>query len=95
MHMGKLDGLYPQVGDALQLPLRGGMARTLRCHPDVARPAVKVGTISGGYDLEAVWNAVNGRRIGAVTLRQASHPGLAAFRAPQLFAPLIGHGPRG
>jgi hypothetical protein len=55
---------------------------------------MKVGTILGGDDLEAIWNAVNSRYFRVVTLRQTSHTRLAAFGTPQFFVPLIGHGQR-
>ena len=53
---------------------------------------MKVGTVQGGHDLEAIRDAVNGWYVGVVALRQAGHSRLAALGAPQSFAPIIDHG---
>lgn len=50
-------------------------------HLDVARRAMKVGTIQGANNLEAIWNAVHGRHVSAA-LRQASNTSRAALGAP-------------
>jgi hypothetical protein len=61
-----------------------------RFRPDIAGSAMKVRTVFGVQDLEARRNAANGRYVGVVALRQASHPPLAAVGALQLFVPQIG-----
>ena len=53
---------------------------------------MKVGTVRGGHDLEAIRDAVNGWYVGVVALRQAGHSRFAALGAPQSFVPIIGHG---
>ena len=63
-------------------------------HRGITCPAMKVGTVQGGDDLEAIRNAVNGWYFGVLALGQAGHPRLAALGAPQFFAPIIGHSPR-
>ena len=47
---------------------------------------------TGGHDLEAIRDAVNGWYVGVVALRQAGHSRFAALGAPQSFVPIIGHG---
>ncbi len=63
-------------------------AALLRHRRNIARGTMKVGTILGGDDLEAIWNDVNGR-YGAVTLRQTGHTRLATLGASQFFVPLV------
>jgi hypothetical protein len=52
---------------------------------------MKVGAILGFNDLKAIWDALNGWRVVALALKQASHTRLAAVRAPQFFVPLFDH----
>ena len=53
---------------------------------------MKVGTVRGGHDLEAIRDAVNGWYVGVVTQRQAGHSRLAALGTPQSFVPIVDHG---